>query len=67
VIGDDEWFVTGGRFIFFLPFFLSFQVKVHVCSLLFLFFNFSPKVFDCLFLSFVLLKKNYVFNLVFKL
>ena len=46
-------------FFFFFPIFLSFPVKVHVCSFLCFFFNFSSYVFCCLFLYFTHLEKGF--------
>jgi hypothetical protein len=52
------------RFFFLFSTFLSFPIKVHVCSFLCFFFNFSSYVFCCLFLYFTLLEK--VFFLCFQ-
>jgi len=56
------WFVAGSRFFFFLSTFFSLLVKVHVCPFFFLFFNFSPYVFYCLFSSLTLLENFLCFQ-----
>ena len=63
--------VGGGPKVNLLPmvvssfFFLLFSlpVKVQVYPLFFLFFNFNPYVFYCLFLSMTLLKKFFMFSI----